>query len=587
MADTRPAAPLPVKARMANTTGRGGRSSVHIVVWLTLIGAAGLASGALAADPADTVFVNGKVFTADDYQPSAQAFAVKGGRFVAVGSSQAMRAHIGSGTKVVDLHGRLVTPGLADGHFHNEGDGPGIDLSGARTLADLFATVAEAAKKAQPGDVIVSNADWHEAQLKEKRLPHAKELTAAAPNNPVVLVRGGHEMILNTVALEKWGITKGTVTPDGGEIGHDPDGAPNGELTDNAKNLVTLPPRKPVTVEDVLATQRKLNAYGITAVRIPGSYKGELFSDYKLIKQVKDSGRLSLRYVVLLPGFGTRDPARIRQMITGSGLSQDEGDDWLRIGGVKLLVDGGFEGGHMREPYAEPYGKGGKFTGITVVPPANFTAVVKEVNKMGWRVTTHAVGDAALDEVLDAYEAANAEYPIAGHRWAIEHLFIVRPDQIARMKKLGVMLAVQDHLYLAAPAMRKYWGVARASQVVPLKTLLDNGFMVAGGTDSSVVPFNPFWEIYHFNTRDTIADGVYGPGQAVKSRQTLVRMITINYATLIGEDAVKGSITPGKLADFAVLSDDIFRVPAKRLLTTKALATYVDGKEVYRDPNFK
>jgi len=547
----------------------------------------GIGNALAQQERADAVFLNGRVFTADTRSSIAQAFAVKGGRFLAVGTAAAIRRYIGDGTKVIDLRHRFVTPGLADGHFHNEGGGRGIDLSQSRSLPELLAIVGAAAKKAQPGEVIVSNNDWHEAQLKEKRLPMARDIDKVAPNNPVVLVRGGHEMILNTAALKKWNITNDTASPDGGEISKGADGEPNGEIFDNAKQLVQLPPPAPVTIEDVLTTERKLNAFGITSVRIPGSYRGNLFDDYKLLKQARDSGQLSLRFVVYLPGFGTRDPARIRDMIVNSGLKQDEGDDWLKIGGVKLLVDGGFEGGHMSKPYVEPYGKGGKFSGLTVVPPQNFTAVVKEINQLGWRVATHAVGDAAIDEVLDAYEAANAETPIAGKRWTIEHAFVERPEQLARMKKLGLILSVQDHLYLAAPAMKKYWGMARASEVTPVKTYLDNGFLLVGGTDSPVVPFNPFWAIYHFNTRDTISDGIYGADQRVKSRATLLRMFTINYAKMIGEEQTKGSIEAGKLADFAVLTDDILSAPAKKLLKTKALATYVSGKEVYRDTRFR
>jgi predicted amidohydrolase YtcJ len=498
-----------------------------------------------------------------------------------------MRRYIGRNTAVTDLHGRLVTPGLADGHFHNEGGGPNLDLSKTGSLDDLVAAVGKAACAAGPGAVIVSNPDWHEAQLREKRLPLARELDAAAPNNPVVLVRGGHEMILNTAALQKWNITKDMPSPAGGSIGKEPDGSLSGELVDNAKKLVTLPPTAPVSVEDAIRTQRTLNAYGITSVRIAGAYKGNLFDDLKLLQAMRDKGELSLRYTVYLPGFGTGDPAKIHDMIVNSGLKQDDGDDWVRVAGMKLLIDGGFEGGHMREPYEEPFGKGGTFTGITVVPTENFVAVVKEVNRLGWRVATHAVGDAALDEVLAAYEAADAERSIKGQRWSVEHAFIARPDQIARMKKLDLILSVQDHLYLAAPAMKKYWGADRAHRVTPLKTYLANGFLVVGGTDSPVVPFNPFWEIYHFNTRDTISDGVYGAAERVRSRATLLQLITLNYAKATGEAASKGSIEPGKLADFAVLSTDILTAPARRLLTTKALATYVGGKEVYRDPDFR
>jgi predicted amidohydrolase YtcJ len=549
---------------------------------------AGTSSFASAADaPATTLYVNGKIFTAGPGAATAQAFAVRDGVFLAVGSRKSVEAAAGKSAVVVDLHGHFVTPGLADGHFHNEGGGTGIDLSRVRSLADLLGAVATAAKQAPPDAVIISNADWHEAQLKEQRLPLASELDAAAPRNPVVLVRGGHEMIINTAAMRKWNITRDTVSPDGGVISKGADGEPTGEIFDNARQLVALPPRPPVTVDDVMTTQRALNAVGITSARIPGAYKGELFEDYKLLKEVRDSGRMTVRFNVLLPGFGTRDPAKIHAMIANSGLQQDEGDDWLRIGGMKLLVDGGFEGGLMSKPYAEPYGKGGTFYGLRVVPSANFTAVVGEVNRMGWRVATHDVGDGGLDEVLDAYEAADKEKPIAGHRWAIEHAFIARPEQIVRMKKLGVILSVQDHLYLAAPVLKKYWGAERANRVTPLKTYLDNGFLLVGGTDSSVVPFNPFWEIYHFNTRDTISDGVYGAGERIKSRATLLRMITINYAKLTGEDKVKGSIEPGKLADFAILSDEILTGPAKKLLTMKALATYVGGKEVYRDASFR
>lgn len=559
-----------------------------VAAGLVLTGALLLAQGdALAQQSADTVFLNGKVFTADEKSTTAQAFAVKDGRFVAVGTNDAVKRLAGSGTKTIDLKGRFVTPGLADGHFHNEGGGRGIDLSQTRSLGELLAIVGSAAKKAQPGEIVVSNNDWHEAQLKEKRLPLARDIDKVAPNNPVVLIRGGHEMIYNTAALKKWNITKATKAPDGGEISRLADGEPNGEIFDNAKQLVQLPPAPPVTAADVLTTERKLNALGVTAVRIPGSYRGNLFDDYKLLKSVHDQGQLSVRFVVYLPGFGTRDPAKIRDMIVNSGLKQDEGDEWLKIGGMKLLVDGGFEGGHMSQPYAEPYGKGGKFAGLTVVPPQNFTAVVKEVNSLGWRISTHAVGDAAIDEVLDGYEAANAETPIAGKRWTIEHAFIERPDQLARIKKLGLILSVQDHLYLAAPAMKKYWGKARAAEVTPVKTYLDQGFLLVGGTNSPVVPFNPFWAIYHFNTRDTISDGVYGADQKVQSRATLLKMFTINYAKMIGEEQAKGSIEPGKLADFAVLTDDILTVPAKKLLKTKALATYVGGKEVYRDARFK
>jgi len=536
---------------------------------------------------ADVVAVNGKVFTARDGGGLVEGFAVRGDKFIAVGTSEAMRAHVGATTKVIDLAGRFVTPGLADGHFHNEGGGPGIDLSATRSIADLLAAVGAAAAEAKPGDLIVSNSDWHEAQLREQRLPLATELDRVAASHPVVLVRGGHDYILNSAALRHWKIDKATPVPDGGAITRDASGELTGELVDNAKRLVTLPPPKAVTVADVLTTQRKVNAFGITSVRIPGSYKGEFFQALDAILAARRDGALSLRYHIYLPGSGVRDPARIREIIAKSPLKQDEGDAWVRLGGIKLLVDGGFEGGHMSEPFAGEYGKGGTFFGLTVVPPKEYNAVVKTINDLGWRATTHAVGDAAIDQVLDAYEAADAEHPIAGRRWAIEHLFVSRPAQLARMKKLDLMLSVQDHLYLAAPALKNYLGAARASQITPVKSYLGAGFLVAGGTDSPVVPFNPFFAFYHFLTRDTITDGVYGANEAVMSREDLLRMVTINYAKFTGEADVKGSIEPGKLADFAVLSEDLLTVAPAKIPDMRAMLTYVGGREVFRDGAMK
>ena len=548
--------------------------------------AAGAVWAASAPSPADAVYVNGKVFTADARDGVVQAFAVARGRFVAVGTSAAVRRYVGPNTMVVDLKGRFVSPGLTDNHFHNEGGGEGVDLSHARTMAELLMIVGNAARTAPAGAIVTSNSDWHEAQLKEQRLPTAQELDTVVPDKPVVLVRGGHSYILNTAALKKWNITKETPVPAGGAISRDEKGELTGELFDNAKPLVSLPQEKPVAMADLMATQKTLNAYGMTAVRIPGSYRGDTVQAYKLMKQAEAAGTLTLRYTVYFPGFGMRDPAKVPETIAGWGVKLDEGDDWVRVGGIKLIVDGGFEGGRLTKPYLEPYGKGGTYSGVTVVPPGPYTATVRAINQAGWRVTTHAVGDAGVDEVLDAYEAASKDKPLAGGRWAVEHAFVTRPDQWARMKRLDIQVSAQDHLYLAAPVLKKYWGWETASEVTPVKSYLDAGLLVSGGTDSPVIPFNPFWNLYHMMSRDTISDGVYGADQKIASRALLLKLVTINFARMIGEDKVKGSIEPGKLADFAVLTGDFMTAKPTEIRDMKALATYVGGKQVYRAPGF-
>jgi predicted amidohydrolase YtcJ len=563
------------------------RTGPVIAAAFALAYAATNAALAQAPAPADVVFVNGKIFTADAGDRVVQGFAISGDRFVAIGTDDEVRRYVSPQTRVIDLKGRFVSPGITDDHFHNEGGGPGVDLSHVRSLGELLTTVANAAAAASPETIIVSNSDWHEAQLKEQRLPTAEELEQAALNRPVVLVRGGHEYILNTSALKKWNVTKDTPVPAGGQISRNGAGELTGELFDEAKALVTLPRPKPVSMADILATQKAVAPYGMTAIRIPGSYKGDMIAAYHLMKQAEAEGKLTLRWTVYMPGFSLRSAEAARKAIDAWGTHQGEGDDWLKVDGVKLMVDGGFEGGHLSKPYLEPYGQGGKFTGLVVSPPNAYTEVVRELNSRGWHVITHAVGDAALDEVLDAYAAADKDASIKGKRWSVEHAFVSRPEQVARLKELDVAVSAQDHLYLAAPVLKKYWGWEAASEVTPVKTYLEAGLLVAGGTDSPVVPFNPFWNLYHMASRDTISDGVYGSDQKISSRPLLLRLVTINYAKLIGEEKTRGSIEPGKLADFAVLSDDFLTVAPETIRDMKALSTWVGGREVYHAEGYE
>jgi len=533
-------------------------------------------------EAADLILHNGRIVTVDGGFTIARAVAVRGDRFVAVGDDARIRLLASAKTRQIDLRGRTVIPGLMDGHLHNAGGGPGVDLSSSRSVNELLAAVEARARASAAGAIIVSNGDWHEAQLKEKRLPHRRELDRVAPRNPVVLVRGGHEFILNSAALERWGISRATASPAGGEIGHDADGELNGELVDTARGLVKLPPPPKLTPEGIAAQMRLLNSVGLTSVRIPGSFQfgGDILAPYRMFQELKAKGELTMRVNYLMRIFDFSSVEKVRATIARWNVRPDEGDEWLRIGGMKTLIDGGFEGGHMREPYAEPYGRGGKFKGIQVVPIADYNAVVMELNRQGWRVATHAVGDAAVDQVLAAYEAADRERSIRDRRWTIEHLFIGRPDHYPRIRALGVVVSAQDHLYLAAPSLANYWGRARAEQVTPVRTFLDEKLLVAGGTDSPVIPYNPFWAMYHFVTRNTISDGVYGASQRI-TREEALRIYTINNARLTFEEGIKGSIEPGKLADLVVLSADFLTVAEGAIPSIKPLATMVGGKFVH------
>ena len=532
----------------------------------------------------DTIYVNGKIVTVDVRFSIAEAIAVAGDKFLATGKSADIRKLAGRGTRVIDLHARTVVPGLADSHLHNAGGGSGVDLSAARTLADVFAAIGRRVKTAAAGEAVISNGDWHEAQLKEQRLPLRRELDTVSPNNPVVLVRGGHEYILNSAALAKWYIDKTTATPEGGQISRYPDGEPNGELIDNARRLVTLPVNRMTLDQQInawAAQYRKLNAAGLTSVRHPGTS----LDQYRLLQEMERRGVLTMRVNVLLSAPPDPDAAKVREFIERSGVKPGEGDNWVRAGGMKLVADGGFEGGWMRDPYEEPYGKDRSYRGLQLIPADRYIGIVRELNRLGWRAATHAVGDAAIDQVLAGYEAANAQSSIADKRWTIEHGFIPREEHFARMRALGLVVSVQDHLYLAGPSLVRYWGPKRAAWVTPLRTYLDRGVRAAAGTDSPVVPYPPLWTIYHFVTRDTISGGVLGADQKI-TREEALRLSTTGNAYLTFEEKIKGSIEAGKLADFVVLSEDILTVPDKQIQETKVLMTVVGGKAVFVDGEF-
>jgi hypothetical protein len=457
-------------------------------------------------------------------------------------------------------------------------------LSRARTLNDVITKIAEAAKEKRPDEIVVTNSDWHEAQLKEQRLPYRKDLDKASASIPVVVVRGGHEFILNSAALKKFSITRETPEPAGGKISRDEQGELNGELLDRAKSLVRLPREEGDHLDAAyfIAEHKKLNAAGLTSIRYPGAS----LEQYRILQDMEKKGQLTIRVNQLMRAFEATNVDQMKAALVKWNLKPDEGDEWLRIGGIKLAIDGGFEGGWMTQPYAKPYDQSGTFFGVNTLKKNAYTAIVKEINRQGWRAATHAVGDAAIDEVIAAYEAANGEKSIVGGRWSIEHAFIPRADQFPRMKKLGLIISAQDHLYLAGPSLVKMWGPQRAAWMTPLRTYLDQGFMVTGGTDSPVIPYPPLWVFYHFVTRDTISGGVLGADQRI-TRQEALKIETINNAFLTFEEKIKGSIEPGKLADLVMLPEDIMTIPAKNIESLGVLMTMVGGKIVYQREGFR
>jgi hypothetical protein len=534
-------------------------------------------AGCASPERVDTILFNGNIVALDDASSIHEAIAIRDGRIHSVGKADAIEAL--EAEQRIDLAGATVVPGLADNHYHSIGGGPGVDLSRTRSLQDIVDAIAEEASVTPDGEVIVTNSDWHEGQLREQRLPYRDDLDRATTSHPVVVVRGGHLYLVNSAALEKWAIDETTPVPEGGSIGRYPDGRLNGELVDTAQDFVELPARADTADRlDALAAElRSLTEVGLTSIRY-GSSDVELFD---ALTELKTRGELPLRVSALVRITPAVEPNEIEQTIESWGLDPDEDDDWLEIAGVKLGVDGGFEGGWMRDPYEEPWGENGTYFGLQTYPTEQFIETVRVLNRLGWRVGTHAVGDAAIDLVLDGYEKAHADESLTGKRWAIEHGFIPREDQLPRMRAMGIYVTAQHHLYLAAPSLVKYWGPERTAWVTPVRAYLDAGIPLSLGTDSPVVAYPPLWVLYHFITRGTISAGVMGEDQRI-SRVEALRAMTLGNAELTFDEDLKGTLEPGKLADLVVLSDDILTCPPERIRDMDVMLTMVGGKIVYR-----
>lgn len=532
---------------------------------------------------------NGRIVTQDDGNRTVSAIAVLGDRVVASGTSAEMLALRGAGTCVLDLGDRAVVPGFADGHIHSKPYMPEstVDLTPVRNMRELLAAVQAQVARSAPGDIIVTNSDWHEAQLEEQRLPNRWDLDPVSPDNPVVVIRGGHQYILNSAALSRWNITRETQAPPGGQITADAArGDINGELVDRARDLVELPPAPRRTIEERLGDLRQeqalYNSLGLTSVRVPGVSLAQM-RDYE---ELTRRGQMNVRTSVLIR-WDRRTPAdEFRRQLEQWPVRSRFGNEWLMLDGVKLGVDGGYEGGWMREPYAEPYGLDGTYRGLNTAQRDLFVPIVRMLNELGIRPSTHAVGDAAVDLVLDAYEAANRDRSIAAERWAIEHAFITRPEQIQRIRDLGVVISAQSHLYLAGPSLLRFWGRERTEQVAPVRAWLDAGIPVAGGTDNKLpyVPASPILTFYHWVSRDSIGGvGPLGPDQAI-TRQEALRIATLGNAFLTFEEGIKGTLEPGRLADMVVLSQDIMTIPAAQIPQTQVLGTMVGGRFVFQRP---
>ena len=529
------------------------------------------------------VLFNATVRTFDDRETVAEAIAVGEGRVLAVGGSAALLAAFPDAERR-DLRGATVLPGLIDSHLHLLQTGLNsfaVDLSNTRRVADVLAAVRARAAATPRGGWVVCSSRWHESQLAEARFPTRAELDAAAPEHAVVLRRGGHNVVANSAALAAAGIGPQTPDPPGGTYVRDAAGELTGHMIGAPAfgRLVALLPQpdEAQLVRAIAAASSRLLAAGITAVIEPGLTAAEIAA----FPRARAQGALGVRAVLmprLEPGVTAEEGARAPDAL--AALAPAGGDDFLKVGPVKIVADGGVETNFLRAPYAftdDPTAPLGK----PRVSRENLAAVCRLAVRAGRQLGVHCVGDAAIDLVLDAFAEGTQERPLGDLRWTLIHMTLAHPDHFTRARELGLVLAVQQPLIDALGAgWLKYWGRERAARASPLREYAASGLTVGAGSDAPVTEFDPFRAIWSAATRMTAQAGVLGPEQAVDAA-TMLRWYTRDSAALSFDEGRRGRIAPGMLADLTVVTPDPLRLPAAELRDVRVVLTIVEGRVAY------
>ena len=536
-----------------------------------------------AGENADLIFVNGNVYTVNERQPHAEAVAVKNERIAFVGSNdEAKKFHA---AQIVDLHGKTVVPGLTDSHCHIFEIGERemrLNLEGTNTLEDFLAKMKERVATTAPGKWITGRG-WIETFWKPPQFPTRTDLDKIAPGNPVFLTRAdGHAAIANSAALNIAKIDKNTPSPFGGEILKDKTSSePTGMLLDNAQNLVAknIPtPTEPEREQAFLLGIDREIKLGWCEIQNAGSHK----EDVDLIRKLYGDGKVKLRMINAVYG-----PGADAQNFLHEGSTINAYNHRFTQRTIKVIFDGalGSRGAALLKPYSDAPNTSGYLT----EKPEELRPMFEEALRRGIQVETHAIGDRANRLILGLYEEALKivspdQRKVREPRWRVEHAQIVDLGDIPRFAKLGVIPSMQpshaiSDLFFAPSRL----GMDRLAGAYAWQSLIKSGCIIAGGSDAPVERGEPMIEFYAAISRKSVK-GFSGEGwhpeQAV-SREQALKMFTIWPAYAAFEENDKGSIGPGKLADFTVLSQDIMKIPEPEILNTRCLMTVIGGEIAY------
>jgi predicted amidohydrolase YtcJ len=545
---------------------------------------AGPAFGAIAAQDPDLILINGVIATMDPAKPMAQAFAVKGDRFLAVGTTEEMQSLKGPRTCVVDAQGGMVVPGFNDTHNHGRGEALLYGVNAGNpyvveyvTIQSIIDKLKARAAETRPGEWIVANF-YDDTKIKDKRQLTIQDIDQATTAHPVeVRLRGGHASVYNSKAFELAGVTKNTPDIQGGTYEKNANGELSGRVTDTAV--------------------RKMNSFGARTVYSPAEAADRALKGFEFISgKFAEFGLTSVSYDAgddLIPTIqGARDrgtlktrisydasPAVVDGMIQ-AGVGSGFGDDWFRFGGTREhTLDGALSSRTMS--MTRPY--------IGVTPPykGNLIELQKDTNewaervhRAGIRMNMHANGEPAIEQALNAYDHAQSRYPRPNTRPKLTHCSLPSAEQIKRIKAIDAQPSLfSTYLYYNADKFR-FYGADMAEHMMPYRDMIDAGISASTGSDFYPGPFDPMTAIQGMVTRKGFNGETWGASQRITVEEA-IRLSTATGAYSTFEEKAKGTITPGKLADYVILSDNLYTVNPEKIIDVKVVETVVGGQSVY------
>jgi len=526
---------------------------------------------------ADLVLLNGKIVTLNSKYPQAEALAIKGNIIARVGRVREIESLIGDETRVIDLKQKLVIPGFIDAHIHPFGLGStlakvALDLSGL-SKEKILEKVSERVKEVEKG-VWIRGRGWDQAFFKDKEFLTRYELDAVSPDNPVALIRiDGHSGCYNSLALKLYNIDRNTKDPEGGKILKDSSGEPTGMLIDKAMELIKFEEIERGEEEKekyFRLAMEQFKKWGVTGIHDAGADRESI----KVYEKLRQNGELTVRVYAMISAESEafEDALKRGPLI----------DNFFTARSIKMLIDGalGSRGALLFEPYSDS----AETQGLQMMSEGKAYEIIKKSLEKGFQVCTHAIGDKAVNMMLDLYQKGVKEIPVKDHRLRIEHASVINAQDIPRFRKLKVIASMQP-VFIGEYGRwsEDRLGKERVRGVLPFRRLLDEGVLVAGGTDCPACDSgNPLINFYCAVTRKSpygVSEEWYGEEKV--GREEALRMLTLNAAYASFEEKLKGSLEEGKLADLVVLSKDIRNIDEEEILNTEVLMTILDGKIIY------